>query len=186
MPTENFFFGYIRYLTCRGIVSGYADGYFRPNNPITRAEFSKMVTLAFSIPRTTPAVRSFSDVPTNYWAYGYIESLTAAGVINGQNAAQCAAAGVAAPCFRPNNPISRAELVKMVVVASGTAAQTSTTAYPDVPPSYWAYSYIQTATARQWVGGFPDNSFRPNALATRAELSKVVYLALNFPLGVSR
>jgi hypothetical protein len=174
VPTEYWAYGYIRYLTCAHIVGGYPDGSFRPNNPITRAEFSKMVTLAYGYPLTTPATPSFSDVPASYWAYSYIETLYAHGIISGYGG------GI----FRPNALIIRAEMVKMVVLASGIAAYTGPfTDYPDVPPSYWAYGYIKTASHEQWVGGFSDGLFHPNENATRAQLCKTLYLALIFPQG---
>ncbi len=184
VPPMYWAYGYIKYLYCNGIVSGYPDGYFRPDNNITRAEFSKMLVRAYGFAITTPVSPSYTDVPTSYWAYAYIETLHAQGVINGFTAAQCAAAHAAYPCFLPNAAISRAQIVKMVVVASGVPAYTGAfTDYPDVPPSYWAYGYIKTASHLQWVGGYPDGTFRPNNLATRAELSRILFVALNFPHG---
>ncbi len=177
-------YGYIKYLYCRGIVTGYPDGYFRPDKNITRAEFSKMVVSGYGFAITTPSSPSYTDVPTSYWAYSYIETLSGRGVINGFTAAQCATAHAAYPCFLPNAAITRAQIVKMTVLASGTPLYTGAfTDYPDVPPSYWAYAYIKTATHKQWVGGYPDGTFRPGNLATRAELSKILYLALVYPLG---
>lgn len=178
-------YGYIKYLYCRQIVSGYPDGLFRPANNISRAEFSAIVARAFGFALTTPTTgQSFTDVPPAYWAYRYIETLYAHGVVSGYSAAGCTAHGAAYPCFLPGGQITRAEMVKMVVIASGTPLYTGPLAdYPDVPPSYWAYGYIKTATYKQWVGGFPDGSFRPSVASSRAELCKLVYLALVFPHG---
>lgn len=174
MPIEYWAFGYIRYVTCEGIASGYGDGTFRPNKNITRAEFSKMVAIGFNVAAFTPAVPTYSDVPASYWAYRYIEGLTAAGVVSGFGNGQ----------FRPNDQLNRAQMVKMVVVASGTPLlNPATPTYPDVPTSYWAYRYIETANELQWIGGFPDGRFRPDNSATRAELAKLIYLSLTFPLA---
>ncbi len=182
-------YGYIKYLYCRDDVSGYPDGYFRPDNNITRAEFSAIVTRAFGFPFITPTggQQSYTDVPPSYWGYRYIETLAAHGVISGYTQQQCAAHGAAYPCFLPNGQITRAEMVKMVVVASGVPAYTGAfTNYPDVPPSYWAYGYIKTASHKNWVSGFADGTFRPGILSTRAQLCKVVYLELIYPLGYSK
>jgi S-layer homology domain len=179
-------YGYIKYLYCRQIVSGYPDGLFRPCNDISRAEFSAIVTRGFGFPMMTPigGQQSFTDVQPSYWGYRYIETLAAQGVISGYSQQQCATHGAAYPCFLPGGQITRAEMVKMVVVASGTPAYNGPLAdYPDVPPSYWAYGYIKTATHKQWVGGFADGSFRPGAASSRAELGKVVYLAIVYPRG---
>ncbi len=169
---EYWAYGYIHYLSCHSIVSGYPDGLFHPDNPISRAEFSKMLALGYGLPLLTPAQPSFADVPASYWAYTYIESLHAEGAIS----------GYADGLFHPNASISRAEMVKMNVLASGVAAYTGALAdYPDVPASYWAYGYIKTATYKQWVGGYPDGLFQPGSRASRAELSKVLYLSLSYP-----
>ncbi len=182
-------YGYIKYLYCHSIVTGYSDGYFRPDNNITRAEFSAIVTRAFGFAITTPSggQQSYTDVPPSYWGYRYIETLTAQGVISGYDQQTCAQHGVAYPCFLPANQITRAEMVKMVVVGSGVPAYSGQfTDYPDVPPSYWAYGYIKTATHLNWVGGFADGTFRPGIASTRAQLCKVVYLALVFPSGFNK
>ncbi len=170
---EYWAYGYIHYLACRGVTAGYPDGSFRPATPISRAEYSKLLALAYGLPLTSPPTPRFRDVPPNHWAYGYIEALAAANI----------SVGYPDGSYRPNARISRAELVKLTVLASGALAYSGPfTDYPDVPPSHWAYQYIKTATHRQWVGGYADGFFRPNAPSSRAELAKLLYLALTFPL----
>ncbi len=46
VPPDNTFYTHVRCLACRGIISGYADGTFRPNNPVTRGQLAKMVSNA--------------------------------------------------------------------------------------------------------------------------------------------
>lgn len=174
VPTEYWAYGYIKYFYCQGVISGYSDGYFRPNNAIRRAEFSKLVVLAYGFSITTPTSPSFSDVPPSYWAYNFIETLHARSIIS----------GYADGTFQPSALITRAQIVKIVVLASGTAQYTGLfTDYPDVPPSYWAYQFIKTASHLRWVGGYEDGNFRPNNNASRAELAKTLYLAIVFPNG---
>ncbi len=169
---EYWAYGYIHYLACRGVTAGYPDGSFRPATPISRAEFSKLLALAYGLPLTSPPTPRFSDVPPNHWAYSYIEALAAANI----------SVGYPDGTYRPNASISRSELVKLTVLASGAPPYTGPyTDYPDVPPSHWAYQYIKTATHRGWVGGYADGFFRPNAPSSRAELAKLLYLALTFP-----
>ncbi len=171
---EYWAYGYIHYLACRGVTAGYPDGSFRPATPISRAEYSKLLALAYGLPLTSPPTPRFSDVPPNHWAYGYIEALAAANI----------SVGYPDGTYRPNLSISRAELVKLTVLASGAPPYTGPfTDYPDVPPSHWAYQYIKTATHRGWVGGYADGNFRPSATSSRAELAKLLYLALTFPRG---
>ena len=65
------------------VADGYPDGTFRPNNPVTRGQFAKMVSGGLAIPTLDPATPTFTDVPPNYLFYVYIEGDAAAGVIHG-------------------------------------------------------------------------------------------------------
>jgi hypothetical protein len=71
--TGTFFEKEISTLTKKGIISGYEDGLFRPNNFITRAEAVKMINVAFGIKNKT-ITKTFKDVPTTFWAYEYINN----------------------------------------------------------------------------------------------------------------
>ncbi len=85
---------------------------------------------------TPPAGPTFSDVPIGYYAYAYVESGYAAGILSGFDPASYAAAGAAYPCYLPNHPISRGQLTKLVVIAAAYALYTpdSGQTYSDVPP----------------------------------------------------
>ncbi|WP_411346622.1 S-layer homology domain-containing protein [Paenibacillus sp. WLX1005] len=56
----------------QGVLTGYADGTFRPNQPITRAEAVTLINKLLDRPAYTPTTAKWSDVPTSYWAYGDI------------------------------------------------------------------------------------------------------------------
>src|SRR5207248_10266514 len=72
-PTD-YFYEAVRYLYCRGIISGYADNTFRPNNLTTRGQLCKIAVLAEGPPIYTPPNPTFRDVPTNHTFYQYIET----------------------------------------------------------------------------------------------------------------
>lgn len=55
-----------------GIISGYSDGTFRPDNPVTRAELAVILTLAFDLQKTSPT--EYSDTNSSAWYYSYLES----------------------------------------------------------------------------------------------------------------
>jgi len=164
--------GYIAWLACRSIVGGYSDGTFRPEATTTRAQFAKMLALGQGWSLITPLTPSFSDVPAGYWAYGYVETGKAHNVLSGYSDGT----------FRPAAAITRAQLSKMIVSAQSWSPVTPPTAsFRDVPADYWAYAAIETAHAHSIIGGYSDGTFRPGGSATRAQLSKMLTLALGGP-----
>ena len=85
----------------QGVVKGYEDGTFRPNQPITRREFA---AIAARYAGNIDAWRTFRDVPSTDWAYTLINRVGGAGWITGYED----------NTFRPNNLITRAEVVAIV------------------------------------------------------------------------
>ncbi len=154
-------------LTQRGIISGYPDGTFRPNNPVTRAEFASMVGKAFP---NSPRVRSatqFVDVSSSFWAYNSISYASQTGFLS----------GYPGNVFNPSQNIPRAQV--LVSLASGlnyTPAQAIDATlgyYADASaiPGY-AQTGIAAATERKLVVNYPDVRYlNPNQLASRAEVS---------------
>src|SRR5206468_3237809 len=97
-----------QYLYCHGIISGYADGTFRPYNNMTRAQATKLVVLGFDIPRYVPRNPTFWDVPPDHPFFVYVESLwhdlmSRGGVI-----------GYPDGSFRPDNWVTRGQFCKIV------------------------------------------------------------------------
>ena len=180
VPANFFAYNEISYLVGHNIIGGFPGGLFQPNANTTRAQFSKMIVLAFGLPLLNPATPSYSDVPTNYWAYRYIESARTASVINGYDAVTCQVSGVVGPCFLPSKSITRAELVKIVVKVKAYPANCPSQIFPDVPTNHWAYCAVSTAQNKGVISGYPGNPaiFGPNQAITRAELSVVLYRAL--------
>ena len=85
----------------QGVVKGYEDGTFRPNQPITRREFA---AIAARYAGNIDTWRTFRDVPSTDWAYTLINRVGGAGWITGYED----------NTFRPNNLITRAEVVAIV------------------------------------------------------------------------
>jgi hypothetical protein len=166
---DHWAYTFIDFLAQRGIISGYSDNTFRPNNTATRAQLSKMVVVARGWPLLNPATPSFSDVPPNYPFYTHIETAKAHGVISGYSDRT----------FRPGNNVTRSQSTKMVVTAFGWAIDTSGGPhFVDVPPSDPFYGFVETAFNRGIVSGY-GNTFRPGLNVTRAQISKMLYLAMN-------
>ena len=98
---------YIEAAYSRGILSGYADGTFRPGNAITRGELAMMVVKAAGWKVVTPAGASYSDVSASSMYYRYIETAR----VNGVLAAYTNAA------FGPTLKVTRGEVAQMVMLA---------------------------------------------------------------------
>ena len=159
----------VQYLVDAGVVAGYDDGTFRPNANVTRAQFAKMLVGALGWPLATPASPTFSDVPPTFWGYAYIETAVAHGVISGYPDGT----------FRPAADLTRAQLAKMVVTARSWAMDPpAASPFTDVAPGDWFYSYAAMTNAAQAMGGYADGTFRPYAPATRAQIAKILTLAL--------
>ena len=130
----------VAYLSEFGILSGYSDGTFRPNNKITRAEFVK---IAESFEALTWGLSPYNDVDGGHWAFRYIVSSAVKGWISGYPDGS----------FRPNSFISRAEAVTIVnrLLERRPDKDYIDTHKPelkpftDLKPSYWAYYEIYEA-----------------------------------------
>jgi ribonuclease BN (tRNA processing enzyme) len=72
------------------ISQGFADGTFRPDQLVTRAQFTKMAVEAFAIAQASPATPSFTDVPADNPYYAYVEGAKAAGLVGGVTATEFA------------------------------------------------------------------------------------------------
>lgn len=83
VPLDYWAAGYIYELHKEGLLNGYEDGTFRPENGVNRAEFCCILFNAFNVPLFNPEYPTFTDVPQDHWAYNYIESLVHANVIKG-------------------------------------------------------------------------------------------------------
>ena len=175
-------FYYVEFMRDRNIIAGFTDPSqcpsnkapcFLPNNNVRRGEYSKMLVLAKGWPTNAAGGPHFTDVPTSNIFYNTIETAYNNGAISGYTAAQCGGD----VCFRPNGTITRAEATKLAVAASSwTLLNPATASYADVPASYWAYRYIETARANG-ANANDDPSFRPGSFITRGETAKLVCVA---------
>ena len=105
-------------LSSLGVIQGYDDGSFKPNNTVTRAQMAKMIfTIMNGGNDNANAYASlptaFTDLPTAAWAQGYVRYLQNTGIIAGKSATK----------FAPNDTVTGLEAAKMVLVAAGYNAQ---------------------------------------------------------------
>ena len=177
LPDDYWAYAFVADLFCRGVVSGYDDGTFRPAYGSTRGQFAKMLVLGMGWTPYNPLYPDFTDVPADSTFYGYIEAAYEHGAVSGYEDGT----------FRPNNPVTRAQVAKMLVIGAGwTVLSPPTPTFTDVPFTYWAFAYVETAFAHGIVVGLPDGQFHPDQPVTRAQLAKMVDLASQAPRSPSR
>jgi hypothetical protein len=191
-PTA-YYYTPVYYLACRGVVSGYSDGTFRPFNNTTRGQMAKIIVLAYSLPIQTPGAGgyTFADNPPGSTFFPYIETVGArniaggyaCGTVNPQNGLLESCDNVSRPYYRPGNFVTRGQLTKIVVVAAsqiqGWALLNPTAGrFIDVPPNSTFYTYIETAVCHGVLGGYADGTFRPFNNAFRGQIAKIVYNAV--------
>ena len=189
-----YYYAGVYYLACHGVISGYSDGTYRPFNNTTRAQMTKIVTLAFNIPLVTPpATGTFTDVDSTSVFYQLIETAAARGIVSGYTCGGVnSQTGQSEPCttgnrpyFRPSNFVTRGQLTKIVVLGAGfPLLNPPTPTFTDVVPSNVFYQSIETAVCHGAITGYDDHTFRPNNYAFRGQIAKIVYLAVTNPRDI--
>lgn len=163
---------YIDALSAQKIISGFEDGTFRPDEPVTRVQFAAIVSKAFASLPSERASIAFKDIQANFWGAAAIQTAYQKGFMSGYPDST----------FKPNQQIPRMEA--LVSLASGLKLSSTTTDalsfYQDAAqiPS-WASSAIAAATERRLVVNYPRvKDLNPTRPATRAEVAAFVYQAL--------
>lgn len=145
-------------------VVGYPDGTVRPNGSITRAEaatiFFRLLTDATRSQYWT-TTNAYSDVAAGSWYNNAISTMSSAGIVNGYPDGT----------FRPDAPITRAEMAKMISLFA--KLDKTEDRFTDIA-GHWAEAYIKLAAGNGWIEGYPDGSFKPQQSITRAETMTMI------------
>lgn len=150
-------------------IIGYPDGDVHPQGNITRAEVATIFFRLLRDPVRTQywsQTNGYSDVPGNKWYNNAVSTLSNMGII----------CGYPDGTFRPDAPITRAELAKIAAgfFSDPRVAATYDGRFSDVHGAEWYISYLMTALEEGLIEGYPDGSFRPNRPITRAETCTIV------------
>lgn len=140
-------------------IMGYPDGTVQPKGEITRAEactiFFRLLTDS-SRDYYFSKTNDYTDVNAGDWFNNAISTLSNAGIVTGYNDGT----------FRPNQPITRGEMAK--IIANFANLNKGTKSFTDLS-SHWSKTYVELAAGNGWIAGYPDGSFRPDQKITRAE-----------------
>ena len=192
---------YVRYMATLGLISGFADGTFGPDNTLTRAEAATLLEISngyddTTLPTSAPAGCDFTDVSASDWFAGWVWQACDDGYMN----------GVGGGLFDPNNLLTRGQIVTILnnvgeigVVAvqpqsAFSYANLPWVAFIDAMPEFrdaaWtdvavgAYYAEGVMEAYGWgmVDGTSATTFSPDQPMTRGEFAKTLYrfLSLSF------
>ena len=142
-------------LLAAGIVSGFPDDTFRPDQAVTRAEFVKMLDLTLGITPSTGTTK-FTDVASGSWF------------------ARC----VSATFFDPQGDVTRKELAILLARTLHLSGGSALHFHDDGLIGTDAVQSVQAAVAEGYLQEFPDGTFRPRTLATRGQVAKVLAAVL--------
>ncbi|BAY13655.1 fasciclin domain-containing protein [Calothrix sp. NIES-2098] len=167
---------FITALAQRNVIAGFPDGTFKPDQPVTRAQFAAMIQKAFNQNpvRQLPS-GGFSDVPANYWAADAIRVAYETGFMSGYPGNR----------FLPNEQIPKVQAIVALssglgLTSSGTASSILSTYYTDATsvPDY-AVNSVAAATQSNIVVNYPEvRQLNPQRTLTRAEAAALLYQAL--------
>ena len=149
----------ITYLSERGIISGYPNGSFQPDASVTREAVAMMLVRALELP--VSASSSFPDVGRASTASQSIEAAVKEGIISGYPDGT----------FRPKEHVTRAQLAIFLARSFDYEREEHERRFRDISSQMVAYPYIMQLVEANVVSGFPDDTFRPDALVTRGQFS---------------
>lgn len=153
-----------------GIFDGYRDGTFRPEQPINRAEVTKVLVEAFDIDIMAPNGTNLGlvDLDPRAWYMPYIRTAKRFGIVQ----------GYPDRTFRPSNTMNRAELVKTFLTTSGIAMPTCVGApyadTPNNPITGWYIDFACFSKAHNLISTF-NGMFEPTRPVTRGEVAIMFY-----------
>ncbi|WP_341301327.1 InlB B-repeat-containing protein [Lysinibacillus sp. FSL H8-0500] len=154
----------IEELTAQGIIQGFEDGTFRPNESISRMHVAALLTRAFSFEQVR-AGDDFKDVSPTHSYYEAIMTLQQAGIVDGTNGA-----------FLPNEKMTRAQLAKVLVGLMGRTPE-GTSSFTDVASTHWSAGYI-AVLEQEGIALGDNDKFNPNVPVTRAQFVTFLYRIL--------
>ncbi len=150
-----------------GYIEGYADGTFRPDNNMTRAEVATVLAkLSKGFDSEKSYTGEFTDVGSD-WYRDFVNYAASNNIFSGYKDGS----------FRPDNRITRAEFAACLANFMGVSGQGSSS-FTDAG-GHWAEGYISALKEKGITAGYADNTFRPENQITRAEVVTMLNQALN-------
>lgn len=159
------------------IITGDAQGYFNPQNTVTRAEMITLLVKALEVDTTNvPETPTFNDVPQTHWAYTYVEAAYREGIVNGMSEA----------LFGDTEQCTREQMTVMFVRALGIADEINMSEFVHVNAlsdkdmiSSWAKVAVEFSLASDLMKGTGDTTFSAKGNAERQQVAVLTHRFIN-------
>ena len=154
----------IDYMTSEGVINGYDDGTFKPDNNMTIAEFLKVINHLMGYEKKAEEVK-FEDVKETDWFYEEVAKALAAGLIDESE------------ILNPNELITREQVARIIGIAFNLEkdARPAKDFSDNSKISLAARGYVGTLKGKGYILGYPDGTFGPKRNITRAEVVKMLF-----------
>ncbi|MGI6487486.1 MAG: S-layer homology domain-containing protein [Syntrophothermaceae bacterium] len=164
LPSTHWAYHPIMNLVESKAISGYPDGSFKPDSPVSRAEFTVFMVRGLELKAVSndPGPK-FNDVPESHWAHQFVSTTVARGIVNGRSS----------QVFDPDGRITGGELVAMLV----RALPEGKTSPEAAEGSFWYSGYVKQAEEKELL--YPD--FQAAVGATRAQCAYSIVQLKNIP-----
>ena len=167
VPYASWYFGYVANLARRGYINGFGDGTFKPDHQVRRDHAAKMIANAAGLDSQGKKA-SFPDLEPGHEMSAFIAALVEKGAIRGYPGGY----------YRPDRPIIREHVCQIVAKAFDLERGDLPVAFNDLSGEAEADSYIEILASNGIVKGRSQDRFSPNSEVTRAELSKILSVAM--------
>ncbi|WP_438315189.1 S-layer homology domain-containing protein [Sporosarcina sp. FA9] len=163
--STHYFYEGVMNLAEREVISGYADGTFRPYQNISRAHAAKIMALALELDIVNVKDPGFTDVSQTNPYYGHIAALVEAGIISGYED----------NTFKPSANLTRAQMAKIIVLGYDLKeAKLTEFPFKDIKTKDWHAEFIRTLYSNEITTGTTATTFSPNTLVTRGQMATFI------------
>jgi hypothetical protein len=183
VPADHWAIAAIEAAKAAGIASGYGACTYHPGEQVSRDQMAVYLARAIAggdehVP-TGPAAASFPDVPTDHWAFRYVEFAKE----------RCVVTGYPDGTYQPTGAVDRGQMAVFVARATAGPSEAVTLggyqppavpSFSDVPLGFWSYMYVEYIKAKGIAAGYPDGFYHPEYVCTRDQMA--VYVARAFKL----
>ncbi|EKD92775.1 MAG: hypothetical protein ACD_28C00333G0002 [uncultured bacterium] len=161
----------IEYMKDEGIIQGYSDGTFRPNQSVNRVEILKMLLLGFGYKVSSNySVTAFNDLKEGEWYLPYLNYAVKLGIVGGYPDGT----------YHPGDSLNRVEFLKILLIAYGLnlSDYPIATLYPDTSKTAWYAAYVQYSKDEGLLDPDSKGNFNPDKALTRGEVAETIYRLL--------